>query len=150
MKTTMITKFRLAAVLLVSSATLLVAQTTTPAPTAAPTCPLGFQPGYGRSLTPEQRVQHRATVQKLVADLRQKQAGGTITAQEQAWLRQVEQRGGMCINGVPRGCGAGRGFGVGNGFGARRGCGQGWGQGLRDGTGPRSLDGTCPNVPPAR
>ena len=141
-----ITKSLLAALLLMSSATLLVAQTTTPAPSATTPCPLGYQPGYGRSLTPDQRVQHRAAVQKWVADLRQKQTNGTITAQEQAWLRQAEQRGGMCINGVPRGFGAGRGPGAGNCFGA----GQGRGRGLRNGTGPRSLDGTCPNIAPAR
>lgn len=148
MKITTITKSMLAAVLLMGSATILMAQTAT-AQTAKPTCPLGYEPGYGRSLSAEQRAQHRAAVQQLVAELRQKRTNGTITTEEQTWLQQVEQRGGMCINGTPRGCGAGRGPGAGNCARTRQGQGQGQGRGLRDGTGPRSLDGTCPiSVPP--
>ncbi len=130
MKKTIILKSIIAAMLLVSSATVLLAQTTT-----APTCPLGHEPGYGRSLTPEQRTAQRAVVQQLVNELRGKRAAGAITAEELAFLDQIEKRGGMCINGVPRGPGAGRGPANGSGLGQRR--------GLRDGTGPRCANGTC-------
>lgn len=140
MKTTMIVKSMLAAVLLLGTASILEAQTTTRV------CPFGYEPGYGRSMNAEQRAQHRVVVQQKLAELRQKQANGTATAEEQAWLKQVEQRGGMCINGIPRGWCGGRGYGAGNCAGGR----QGRGQGLRDGTGPRSVDGTCPNTAPAR
>jgi hypothetical protein len=130
MKTTTIIKSIVAAVLLTSSATILIAQTTTP------TCPLGHEPGYGRSLSATQKAEQCAAVQQLVAELRQKQAKGTITTEEQVWLKQVEQRGGQCVTGTPRCSGAGKGKGT---------CGgSGKGQGLRDGTGPRSVDGTCP------
>jgi hypothetical protein len=132
MKTMMIIKSIVAAVLLSSSATMLMAQTATPA------CPLGHEPGYGRSLTATQKAEQCAAVQQLVAELRQKQAKGTLTAEEQAWLKQVEQRGGQCVTGTPRGPGAGKGQG------ACSGTGQGKGQGLRDGTGPCSAGGTCP------
>ena len=107
-----------AAMLLGGSATLLIAQNA-----ATPTCPLGHEPGYGRSLTPDQRAVQRAAMQQLVAELRAKRDAGTITAEESAWLAQVEQRGGKCINGA----------------------GQGHRRGLRDGNGPRNADGTCPN-----
>lgn len=122
-----------AAVLLSGSATILLAQNAT-----WTGCPFGYPPGYGRSLTPEQRVEHRATVQKWVSDLRAKRDAGTITAEELALLQRVEQRGGPCVTGAPRGPGAGRGprAANGGGFGYRR--------GLRDGTGPRSALGTCP------
>ncbi len=133
MKTKTIIKSIAAALLLSGSATVLLAQNA-----ATPTCPFGHEPGYGRSLTPDQRAEHRNAVQQLVAELRAKRDAGTITAEEAAWLEQVERRGGMCINGAPRGPRAGKGQGVGNGAGqCKR-------QGLRDGTGPRSADGTCP------
>jgi hypothetical protein len=121
-----------AAVLLSGAATILTAQT------ATATCPLGHQPGYGRTLTAEQKAAQCTEVQKLVAELRQKQAQGTLTTEEQAWLKQVEQRGGRCLTGTPRGPGGGKGQGAGLG------AGQGRRQGLRDGTGPRSANGTCP------
>jgi hypothetical protein len=132
MNTKTIIKSIVAAVLLSSSATIIMAQTATPA------CPLGHAPGYGRSLTVAQKAEQCAAVQKMVAELRQKQAKGSLTAEEQTWLKQVEQRGGRCVTGTPRGPGAGKGQGAG------RGAGQGRGQGLRDGTGPRGADGTCP------
>jgi hypothetical protein len=136
MKTSMITKSFLAFLLILGATAIL------PAQSAKPVCPLGNQPGYGRTLTPEQRAQHRTAVQQMVTELRQKQANGTLTAEEKTWLQQVEQRGGMCINGTPRGPGAGQGPGAGNCAGACR----GQGKGLRDGTGPRSANGTCPNM----
>lgn len=140
MKTNLIVKSILAAVLLSGSSTVLVAQN---APTA---CPLGHERGYGRSLTPEQRAEHRAAVQQMVAELRQKQAQGALTEEEQAWLQQIEQRCGPGITGTGRGGGRGNGPGAGNGGGQRK------RQGLRDGTGPRHADGTCPkgNVPQRR
>ncbi|MHC1767502.1 MAG: hypothetical protein AB9869_25025 [Verrucomicrobiia bacterium] len=111
---------------------------------AARTCPLGHEPGYGRTLTPKQRAAQRAIVQQLVTELQAKREAGTITAEELAWLGQFENRGGRCINGQPRGPRAGKGQGQGAGFGHRR--------GLRDGNGPRSVDGTCPmgNTPAKR
>lgn len=132
MKNTMILKSLLAAALLCGSATILMAQSTTTA------CPLGHKPGYGRSLTAEQKTAQRAEMQKLVAELRQKQANNTLTSEEQAWLQMVEKRGGQCINGTPRGPGGGKGQGAGNGHG------KGKGQGMRDGSGPRGANGTCP------
>jgi hypothetical protein len=90
-----------AALLLTGSATVL------PAQNATPTCPLGNEPGYGRSLTPEQRVEHRAAMQQWVTELRAKRDAGTITAEESAWLEQVEQRGGKCIGGSNQGRGKG-------------------------------------------
>jgi hypothetical protein len=131
-------------------------------------CPFGQVPGSGRLMTPEQRAVHRAAAQQLLLELRQKQADGTLTAEEQAWLQQVRQRGGRGIIGTPRGAGSGegqglrsgqgprdgqglregRGQGRGQGFrdgqGHRQGQGQGLKQGPRDGTGPGSVDGTCP------
>lgn len=135
MKTSTILKSILAAILLSGSATLLMGQTTPAA------CPLGHPPGYGRTLTAEQKSAQCASVQKLVAELRQKQANGTLTAEEQAWLKQVEQRGGRCLTGTPRGPGGGKGQGAGLG------AGQGKRQGLRNGTGPRGVNGTCPLNP---
>jgi hypothetical protein len=130
MKTTNIIKSVVAAVLLSGSATILMAQTA-----ATPTCPFGHEPGYGRSLTPEQRAVQQAAMQQLVTELRAKRDAGTITAEESAWLAQVEQRGGKCIGGPNQGRGKGPRDGTGNQH--RR--------GLRDGTGPRNADGTCPN-----
>ena len=153
MKITSIATTIVAAVLLSGWASVLMAQNT-----PNPACPLGHEPGYGRTLTPEQQAAQQAVVQQMVAELRQKQANKTITAEEQAWLQQVEQRGGMCLTGTPRGPGAGRGMGACRGMGAGKGPGAGNGQGqgnrrgLRDGTGPRSADGTCPlgNAPQQR
>ena len=133
MKITNIAKSIVAAALLSGSVTILMAQTATTA------CPLGHQPGYGRSLNAAHKAEHRAAVHQVVAELRQKQAAGTLTAEEQAWLQQAEQRGGQCLTGTPRGPGGGKGPGVGNGACQRK------RQGLRDGTGPRNADGTCPN-----
>ncbi|MHC1767425.1 MAG: hypothetical protein AB9869_24625 [Verrucomicrobiia bacterium] len=134
-----ILKSIVAALLLSSSATALLAQDA-----ATPTCPLGHEPGYGQTLTPEQRIAHRAVVQQMVTELQAKREAGTINAEELAWLGQFENRGGRCINGEPRGPRAGKGQGQGAGFGHRR--------GLRDGNGPRSVDGTCPmgNTPAKR
>jgi hypothetical protein len=159
MKTTNLIASIAAAAILCGSATILTAQDATAA------CPFGHEPGYGRSLTPEQQSAHRAAVRQLMAELRQKQADGTVTAEEQTWLQQAMQRGGMCITGTPRGPGTGKGQGLRNGQGQGQGKGQGLrngqglgrGQGLnngqgrgmrqgpRDGTGPRSVDGTCPD-----
>jgi len=142
MKTTSILlKSLMAALLLAGSSIMLTAQT---APTQ-PVCPLGNQPGYGRTLTPEQRMAHRAVVQQYVAELRQKQAKGTLTAEEQAWLKQVEQRGGIILTGTPRGPGFGRGRGAGMmGAGAGAGLGPRQRQGLQNGTGPCCAAGVCP------
>ena len=118
-----LTKAIVASLLLCGSTLILPAQS----PTAV--CPLGNEPGYGRTLTPEQRVEHRAAMQKLVADLQAKAKSGGLTAEEEALLDQIEQRGGTCLTGTPRGCGMGQGMDM----------------GLRDGTGPRSADGTCLN-----
>jgi hypothetical protein len=145
MKNKTIIRSIVAAVLLSGSAAIVTAQA------AAPSCPFGHEPGYGRMLTPEQREAHRVVAQQLMAELRQKQADGSLTAQEQEWLARAEQRGGMCLTGTPRGPGHGKGQGLGqgkgqgNGKGRCQGAGQGKRQGLRDGTGPRSTDGTCPN-----
>ena len=125
MKTIKLLKTIVAAALLCGSAVLL------PAQNANPTCPLGQTPGCGRSLNAEQRAALQAEMQKLVAELRVKKANGTITAEEQAWLQRMEQRGGACVGG--QGCGQGKGQGpkdgTGNqwrrGQGQGRGCGQG-------------------------
>jgi hypothetical protein len=60
-----------------------------------------LEPGQGRFLTAEQRVARQQQMQTSVANLRAKKAAGTLTAEEQAWLEQAEQRGGWCINGAP-------------------------------------------------
>ncbi len=138
MKHTNIIKSIVAAALLSGSTAILTAQES---PT--PACPFGHQPGYGRSLTPEQKEAHRAVAQQFISELRQKQADGTLTTEEQAWLRRVEQRGGMALTGTPRSGGAGKGHGLRQGQG--QGKGQGKRQGPRDGTGPRCPDGGCPN-----
>jgi hypothetical protein len=129
MKATTLVKSIVAAMLLSGSATVLLAQTA-----ATPTCPFGHEPGYGRTLTPEQRAVQRAAMQQLVTELRAKRDAGTATTEELAWLAQVEQRGGKCIGGPNQGRGKGPRDGTGNQH--RR--------GLRDGTGPRSADGACP------
>lgn len=81
--------------------------------------------------------------------------GGPPQSAEERVARQaacLEKNDGVCPNGGPRaecpGLGQGKGQGQGKGY-----CkGQGQGKGLRDGTGPRSVDGTCPqgNVPQQR
>jgi hypothetical protein len=86
------------------------------------------------NLTPEQQAARQQQVQATLADLRAKRDNGTIAAHEKAWLDWMEQAGGMCVNGVPRG---GR-WGMGNG--------------PRNGTGPRAQMGLCPfatNAPAA-
>jgi hypothetical protein len=138
MKNKIIIRSIVAAVLLSGSAAILTAQENN-----TPACPFGHEPGYGRSLTPEQRAAHRAVAQQLISELRQKQADGTLTAEEQAWLERIERRGGMALTGTPRGGGAGKAQGLRQGQG--QGKGQGKGQGLRDGTGPHHVDGACPN-----
>jgi hypothetical protein len=109
MKATTLVISIMAAMLLSGSATVLLAQNA-----ATPTCPLGQEPGYGRTLTPEQRAEHRAAMQQLVSELRAKRDAGTITAEEAAWLAQVEQRGGKCIGGPNQGRGQGPRDGTGN------------------------------------
>ncbi len=109
MKTKTIIKSIAAALLLSGSATVLLAQNA-----ATPTCPFGHEPGYGRSLTPEQRAVQRAAVQQLVTELRAKRDAGTIKAEESASLAQVEQRGGRCIGGPNQGRGQGPRDGTGN------------------------------------
>jgi hypothetical protein len=128
-------KTLLAAVLLSGAGTVLLAQT------SAPTCPFGHEPGYGRTLDATQRTGHRAAMESYVAGLRQKEAQGTLTADEQAWLQQAAQRGNPCVTGTPRGPGAGPGCGP------RQGNGQRQRRSLRDGTGPRNAGGPCPNGP---
>jgi hypothetical protein len=129
MKTAQLLKSIAVATLLAGSVQLIAAQT------AQSPCPLGHEPGHGRSLSATERAEHRGQVQQMLGQLGAKRDAGTITAGELAWLERLEQRGGMGINGVPRGPGAGRG--------PARGGGQGYRQGLRDGTGPRSGQGTC-------
>jgi hypothetical protein len=109
MKTTTLVTSIMAAMLLSGSATLLLAQTA-----ATPTCPFGHEPGYGRTLTPEQRAVQRAAMQQLVTELRAKRDAGTATAEELAWLEQVEQRVGKCIGGPNQGRGQGPRDGTGN------------------------------------
>jgi hypothetical protein len=133
MKTTLITKSIIAALLLGATSTSLSAQT------ATATCPLGHEPGYGRSLDAGQKAGLRAEKQQLVAELQQKQAAGTLTAEEQAWLQSAGQRGGSCVAGTPGGRGQGKGPGAGNGQGQRK------RQGMRDGSGPRCAEGACPS-----
>jgi hypothetical protein len=96
MKTTHLTRSIVAAVLLGGSATMLLAQDAANLP-----CPVGHAPGYGRKLTPEQRAGHRAAMQQQMTVLREKQANGTLTAEEQTWLKQAEERGGPCVTGTP-------------------------------------------------
>lgn len=141
MKTTTLLKSILLAGLLSGSASILLAQNA-----ANPVCPLGREPGYGRSLTPEQRADHQAAVRELIAELQAKSDAGTATAEELAWLEQVKQRGGPCLTGARRGAGAGKGPGAGKGMGRRM------RRGARDGSGPRNGNGSCPygNTPQQR
>lgn len=60
MKQPSITTFCLAALLLGTPALTLAAQDTTD-----PQCPWGHAPGYGQTLTPEERTAHRAAQQEL-------------------------------------------------------------------------------------
>ena len=93
--------------------------------------------GPGRNLIPEQRVERQKAMQTYVAGLREKKANNTITPQEQAWLEQAEQRGGLCINGVPRGPRGGFGAQGMNGQGrGRGGMGRGWCGGAGAGANP--------------
>jgi len=111
------------ALALILSALTLPAQNT-PAPSPTPT----WTPGPAWRLTPEQRAERQQKVQSFLADLRAKRDNGTINAQEKAWLDRMEQAGGLCVNGVPRGGGQRAGLGP------------------RNGTGPRAQMGTCPLV----
>ena len=104
---------------LLVSANLSLAQTT-PQTTPAPRGPMW-------QLTPEQQAERRQMMQTTLDQLRQKKTAGTITDTEKAWLDRVEQAGGWCVNGVPRG-----------------GCGMGFGYGRGNGTGPRAQMGLCP------
>jgi len=106
---------------LLVSANLSFAQTT-PQTTQAPRGPMW-------QLTPEQQAERRQMMQTTLDQLRQKKTAGTITDTEKAWLDRVEQAGGWCVNGVPRG-----------------GCGMGFGYGRGNGTGPRAQMGICPLV----
>ena len=78
--------------------------------------------GAGRMLTAEQRVERQKVMQEYLAGLRAKKGNGTITQEEQAFLDRMEERGGLCVNGVPRGPRGGFGAqgqrGQGNGYGA--------------------------------
>jgi hypothetical protein len=123
MKTTNLIKSIMTGLLLSGSTLLSVAQTTTPV------CPLGNEPGCGRTLTPEQRAAQSAARQLVMAGLYARQAAGVLTLEEEAMLAQMGQRGGQCLTGAPR---------VGSGTAAATGARQG--QGLRDGTGPRTTD----------
>ena len=109
-------------------------------------CPLGQPCGQGRLMTPEQRAQRQNAMQTFMAGLREKKANNTITPAEQAWLEQMEQRGGLCINGVPRGPRGGFCAGQGNGLGRGQG---GMGRGWRGGQGANP---NCPfvNAQPAK
>jgi hypothetical protein len=139
----------LVAGLILSMATLtMVSQ---PADTQTPTtppCGLGQGMmgcgGRGCNLTPEQRAERKTTMQAYVAGLREKKANSTITPQEQAWLEQAEERGGLCINGVPRGPRGG--FGAQGMSGQRQGRGQGRG-GMGRGWGGGAGAGANPNCP---
>lgn len=95
-----------------------------PSQPATPT----WTPGPAWRLTPEQLAERQQKVQATLADLRAKRDNGTINANEKAWLDRMEQAGGLCVNGVPRGGGRGAGLGP------------------RNGTGPRAQMGTCPLV----
>jgi hypothetical protein len=112
---------RIAALALVWSALTIPAQNTT-TQTALP----AWTPGPAWSLTAEQLAERRQMVQATLADLRAKRDVGTINANEKAWLDRMEQAGGLCVNGVPRGGGRGAGMGMCNG------------------TGPRAQAGLCP------
>ena len=74
MKTTFITKSLIAAVLLTATSATLMAQT----PTAA--CPLGHEPGYGRSLDAGQDAALCVERQQLFAELSRRLAPTAILA----------------------------------------------------------------------
>ncbi len=115
---------------------------------STPPCPAGQgQGGPAWSMTPEQRAERQKAMQTYVAGLREKKANGTITAKEQACLDRMEQRGGMCVNGVPRGPRGGFGAPGANGQGQGRGRG-GMGRGWRGGAGA-GANPTCPFANPA-
>jgi len=121
-----------------------IAQTTNP-PTQAFPCPVmsgtntNIVPGPAWTLTPEQLNARWQAVQQWVSSLRAKRDNGTITPQEKQWLEAMEQRGGLCINGIPRGPQGRSGMmGPGGaGYGFRGGRGQGFGQGPGAMAGPR-------------
>ncbi len=133
-------------VLVLSLATLTVTSQATESPTpTVPPCGLGQGAGGGgpgRNLTPEQRAERQKVMQAYVAGLREKKANNTLTADEAAWLQRAEERGGLCINGVPRGPRGGFGAQGLNGQGQGRGRG-GMGRGWCGGAGP----GANPNCP---
>ena len=104
---------------LLVAANLSIAQTN-PQTTPAPRGPMW-------QLTPEQQAARRQQMQTTLEQLRQKKTDGTLTNTEKTWLERVEQAGGWCVNGIPRG-----------------GCGMGFGGGPRNGTGPRAQMGICP------
>lgn len=128
---------------------LLLTTTALNAQGTAPACPFGFQPGYGRTLGPEQRAAHQATLADYAAELRQKEAQGTLTEPERAWLDRQDRRGGACGVGAGAGCGLGKGPRAGKGPGAGPGNGQGMGQrnrrGQRNGAGGCGNGGGCLN-----
>ena len=114
---------------LVAGLALAMSAITLSAQTPSPQPPLhSATRGPGWRLTPEQQAQRHVQVQTILNDLRTKRDSGTLTADEKARLDGMELAGGLCINGVPRGAGGGRGAGF----------------GPHDGTGPRAQDGTCP------
>lgn len=123
------------------SATMLKAQSN-----ASPACPFGYEPGYGRTLTAEQRAEHRAALQQTIASLREKQASNTISAEELNWLQQFGNRGQGQGMGARRGQRGGWGRGGGNGMGNGNGMGYGWRRGWTDASGPRCGN---PNAQPA-
>jgi hypothetical protein len=130
MKTNLIVKAIVAAALLGVATTGLLAQNTDPV------CPFGYEPGTGQAMTAEQRAKHVAALQALVQELRAKRDAETLTPEEQAWLQQVERRGGYLRTGTPRGQ---RGQAMGQGLrqGPRDGAGPRGGQGIGRGQGPR-------------
>ncbi|MGC8828977.1 MAG: hypothetical protein ACP5K7_05345 [Verrucomicrobiia bacterium] len=81
-----------------------------------PNCPI-YQKfgGPGWAMTAEQKLQRAQAVQEYIQELKKKQADGTLTPQEKQWLENMQNRNGMCINGVPRGPGGGKGMGAGQG-----------------------------------
>ena len=132
MKVTRITKALVATVLLAGSTGLLIAQS------VDATCPFGNEPGYGRNLTPAER----GVMLRYVDELREFQAAGMLTAEEQVWLEQFNQYRGACVSGARNRRGGGKGQGQRGGRGGQR-SGRRSGMGACDGTGPRSGDGTC-------
>jgi hypothetical protein len=125
-------------------------------------CINGIPARMGWRMSPEQRAERQQEIQEFVAALRALKEAGLLTAEGQAQLDQIEQRG-FCIDGRPRGGGrgagpgagqgfrggrgeAGTGVGMGQGFRGGRGEGKGAGLGPRNGTGPRAQAGVCPRV----